>query len=61
MAFEKAMNIDAKLISERELLRLNFLRETSLINFYRTGVKSPYSYISHNVAPPLFSMWALGS
>lgn len=61
VAFEKAINIDPKLISERELLRLNFLRETSLINFYRTGVKSPYSYICHNVAPFLFSMSVLGS
>jgi hypothetical protein len=34
-------------------MRLNFLRETSLITFYRTGVKSPYSYICHNVPPSL--------
>ena len=30
-------------------MRINFLRETSLINFYRTGVKSLYSFICHNV------------
>jgi hypothetical protein len=49
VAYEKAINIDPKLISEKELARVNFLRETSLVNFYRTGVKSPYSYICHNV------------
>lgn len=50
--FEKAMNIEPKLYSEKELNRINFLRETSLINFYRTGVKSLYSFICHNV--PLY-------
>lgn len=49
IAYEKAINVDPKLISEKELARINFLRETSLVNFYRTGVKSPYSYICHNV------------
>ena len=61
IAFEKAINIDPKLITERELLRLNFLRETSLVQFYRTGVKSPYSYICHNVTHTPFSTLALES
>jgi hypothetical protein len=61
VAFEKAINIDPKLIPERELMRLNFLRETSLIQFYRTGVKSPYSYICHNVSSRRLSTWAFGS
>ena len=47
--YERAMNIEPKLIGEKELFRMNFLRETSLINFYRTGVKSLFSYICHNV------------
>ena len=59
--YEKAMNIEPKLISEKELMRINFLRETSLLNFYRTGVKSLYSFVCHNVASTLFSMWVLGS
>jgi hypothetical protein len=48
--YERAMYIEPRLIPERELMRINFLRETSLINFYRTGVKSLYSFICHNVA-----------
>jgi hypothetical protein len=49
VAYEKAINIEPRLITEKELSRVNFLRETSLVQFYRTGVKSPYSYICHNV------------
>ena len=47
--YEKAINIEPRLISEKELTRINFLRETSLINFYRTGVKSLFSFVCHNV------------
>ena len=55
--YEKAMNIDPKLQSEKELARFNKLRETSLINFYRTGVKSLFSFICHNVNMVWLSTW----
>jgi hypothetical protein len=61
ITYEQAMNIEPKLINEKELIRLNFLRETSLLSFYRTGVKSLYSYVCHNVTNLLSSMSGLGN
>ena len=55
------MNIETKLVTEKELIRINFLRETSLINFYRTGVKSLYSFLCHNVKNSLWSTWGSAS
>ena len=51
------MNVEPRLLNEKELLRTNELRETSLLHFYRTGVKSPYSYVCHNVVVSSDSMW----
>lgn len=50
------MNIEPKLITEKELNRINFLRETSLTTYYRSGAKSLYQYICHNVINFLLSM-----
>ena len=49
VAFEHAVYVEPKLFSEREIIRLNKLRETSLFQFYRTGVKSIYSYTCQSV------------
>lgn len=57
VSYEKAMNVEPRLLNEKELLRTNELRETSLLHFYRTGVKSPYSYVCHNVVVSSDSMW----
>jgi predicted RNA binding protein with dsRBD fold (UPF0201 family) len=61
ITYEKAINIEPRLVTEKELTRINFLRETSLVHFYRTGVKSLYSYICHNVPPPARSTSASAS
>lgn len=61
ITYEKAINIEPRLVTEKELTRINFLRETSLVHFYRTGVKSLYSYICHNVVPALRSTWVSAS
>lgn len=50
------MNIVPQLVSETEMRRINLLREVSLFKFYKTGVKSIYSYACHNVPPQLLSM-----
>jgi hypothetical protein len=49
------MNIVPQLVSEVEMKRINLLREVSLFKFYKTGVKSIYSYACHNVTGMLFS------
>lgn len=61
ITYEKAINIEPRLVTEKELTRINFLRETSLVHFYRTGVKSLYSYICHNVAVLRVSTWGSAS
>jgi hypothetical protein len=48
--FETAMNIVPQLVTEAELKRINLLREVSLFKFYKTGVKSIYSYACQNVS-----------
>ncbi len=49
------MNIVPQLVSEVEMRRINLLREVSLFKFYKTGVKSIYSYACHNVKDVWFS------
>ena len=43
------MNVAPMSVSEGEVKRINTQRETSLLKFYRTGVKSLFSYVTQNV------------
>lgn len=43
------MNVNKKIMTEKELLELNKIREYSLFKFYNTSLKSPYSFICQNV------------
>lgn len=49
IAFEEAMMIKDKSLTEKELVGLNKIREYSLFNFYNTSLKTPYSFITQNV------------
>jgi hypothetical protein len=53
--FEQAMHVQPQLLTEVELRRLNQLRETSLLKFYRTGAKSLHSFTCQNVPHLQFS------
>lgn len=55
IAFEEAINVKKKSLTEEELLNLNKIREYSLFKFYNTSLKTPYSFICQNVLPSLFS------
>jgi hypothetical protein len=43
------MNVKSKNLSEVELVGLNKVREYSLLKFYNTSLKTPYSFICQNV------------
>ncbi len=55
IAFEEAINVKKKSLTEEELLNLNKIREYSLFKFYNTSLKTPYSFICQNVLLFLFS------
>ncbi len=60
VTFEEAMNVKKKIMTEKELLQLNKVREYSLFKFYNTSLKSPYSFICQNVKNLLYlSSWDL--
>lgn len=48
IAFEEAINVKKKSLTEEELLNLNKIREYSLFKFYNTSLKTPYSFICQN-------------
>lgn len=56
--FEQAMHLQPQLLSESQLRRVNQLRETSLLKFYRTGAKSLQSFTCQNVPLSPRSTWA---
>ena len=52
--FQTGMNLKKTLMTEKEMLELNSLRQYNLFKFYNTSLKTPYSFICQNVHFYLF-------
>jgi hypothetical protein len=53
LGFEESMGIKPITVTETEFHSINDLREYSLLKFYNTASKSPYSFVCQNVSPQL--------
>lgn len=49
VSFDPSMGLPPIALNERQLLKLNGWREQSLLSFYNSAVKSPYTHIANNV------------
>ena len=56
LCFEQGMGLRPLVVSESEFLQINSLREYSLLKFYNTASKSPYTFVCQNVSQHLFSI-----